>query len=162
MTNFDYHKKILKILADQGDDFAVAKNGIVGFCHAASCCDCIFSGDCNGNTKLQWLLDEWKPVLNDDETNFFRLMKNGYIVRDSDGYLIFTTVPPVREQDPDSTTNWSFDKDNGDVFYLEMFDDVCNLNFVFVEASDEKPWHFRYNKEIDKIEWQDRVGGVTC
>lgn len=154
MTNFDYHKDLLQTLADQGDDFAVAKNGMVGFCHDNSCRDCIFSGNCNGKTKLKWLLEEWKPMLNDDETNFCRLMKNGYIVRDADAYLVYTTALPLRDQAPNSDTGWDFDKENGDVFYLEMFDDICDLGFIFVDKYDEKPWHFYYDPETDKVEWE--------
>lgn len=123
-----YKDEILKVKDNEGS-FSLTKYNEIRKCCDGSCSDCIFfSGNCYKEI-LRWLLSEYKePVeLTEDEYYFCKLMKKGYLVRDSIGELQYFFVKPERISNERISNGWW-----GNYTYLSDFEQLKDL-FTFIE-----------------------------
>ncbi len=76
MKNFEkYEEEIKKI----NYNIAVnAKNNTVVYCYGISCDDCLFNNNCNNETIIKWLYEEYSPKTQLTIEEIEELLKDKY------------------------------------------------------------------------------------
>lgn len=153
MLNAEKYKEELK---ENGEYFAVSKNGKLSHCSVHLCDKCIFCNgeDCHTN-EFNWLFEEYKePIkLTRFEYDFLKNINERWkwIARDEDNYMCLYEVKPHKEE---CEGTWKPESPVDDVFNLTgvCFNDLFSRAFFdFVRWADEEPYNIKDILENCKV-----------
>lgn len=132
MTNFEYYKKEILEITNNGDNVAVRDDKPIACESLEYCTECeIKYGDCQF-ARTKWFCAEHieQPKLTKKERQFCELVETGWIARDGDGLLVYYVQKPKR----------------GDNCWIP-YSDVLRIDnrfpyigFPFIKWEDKKPW----------------------
>lgn len=129
MTNFEYYKKEILEITNNGDNVAVRDDKPIACESLEYCTECeIKYGDCQF-ARTKWFCAEHieQPKLTKKERQFCELVETGFLTRNEIDGLNF----------------YDFEKQEkyrGDYWSWNNIDKWFNISFPFIKWEDEEPW----------------------